>query len=209
MGRYRRAIGVAGAVLVMAPAALIAQTPEQRIESALQRAVPAGVPVELLESKVMEGRAKGVPPAIIATAVERRLEVLQHVQSSIGARHHLTAAELGVAADAVQTGVKDAVLSTLVQTAPRERRAVAISTLDELVKLGLTSEDALERVTQALQHKPEALMNLPAQAAAARGRSHGGGPPPNARNSGSGQGRGGPPAGVPPGKGKGHKKGGG
>ena len=210
MGWYRRAIGVFGAVLVMAPAALVAQTPEQRIERALQRAAPAGVPVELIESKVIEGRAKGVAPAIIADAVERRLEVLQRVQSSIGARHQLTAPELGVAADAVQSGVNDAVLNALAQTAPRERRLVAISTLQELVKIGLTSEEALQRVTQALQRRPEALMNLPAQAAAAAKGGAQGGPPPRAGNpsSGQGQGRGGPPAGVPPGKGKPPKSGG-
>jgi hypothetical protein len=208
MSRFIRAIGVVGAVLAMAPAALIAQTPEQRIERALQRAAPAGVPVQLLESKVAEGRAKGVAPARIADAVERRLEVLQRVQTSIGARHQLTTEELGVAADAVQSGVNDAVLNALARTAPRERRAAAMATLHQLVQLGQTPEEALQRVTQALQRGPEALMNLPAQAAAARGGTHGGGPPQGAGNSASSQGRGGPPAGVPP-RGKPPKTGGG
>lgn len=209
MARFIRAIGVLGAVLAMAPAALLAQTPEQRIERTLQRAAAAGVPVQLLESKVAEGRAKRYPPAIIANAVERRLEVLQRVQSSIGARHQLTTTELGVAADAVQSGVNDAVLNALAQTAPRERRAAAMDALRQLVQYGHTPEEALQRVNQALRRGPEALMNLPAQAAAARGRSHGGGPPEGAGHSGSGQGRGGPPAGVPPGKGKPPKSGGG
>jgi hypothetical protein len=208
MSRFIRAIGVVGAVLAMAPAALIAQTPEQRIERALQRAAPAGVPVQLLESKVVEGRAKGVAPARIADAVERRLEVLQRVQTSMGARHQLTTEELGVAADAVQSGVNDAVLNALARTAPRERRAAAMATLHQLVQLGQTPEEALQRVTQALQRGPEALMNLPAQAAAARGGTQGGGPPQGAGNSASSQGRGGPPAGVPP-RGKPPKTGGG
>ncbi|MBW3571262.1 MAG: hypothetical protein KY467_09160, partial [Gemmatimonadetes bacterium] len=50
-----------------------AQDPQQRIETARQRAESAGIPVALLDSKVAEGRAKGVPMDRIAGAVERRL----------------------------------------------------------------------------------------------------------------------------------------
>src|SRR5918911_1812095 len=121
MSTFVRAIGVFSAVLAMSPAALLAQTPEQRIEHALQQAASAGVPVQLLESKVAEGRAKGVPEARIADAIERRGEVLQRVQTAIGVRHQLTPEELGVAADAAQSGVQVAVLGALAQTAPRER----------------------------------------------------------------------------------------
>jgi hypothetical protein len=210
MARFIRAIGVLGAILAMAPAALLAQTPEERIQSALHRAESAGVPVELLESKVAEGRAKRMPPAVIANAVERRLAVLQRVQTTLGARHHFTTAELTVAADAVQSGVNEAVLNALAQTAPPERRAAAMDALRQLVQNGVSAEEALQRVNKALQRGSEALMNLPAEAAAhGRGNSQGGGPPAHSNAGGNSQGRGGPPSGVRPGKHRGNKKGGG
>jgi hypothetical protein len=207
MCRFIRAIGIVGAVLVLAPAALIAQTPEQRIERALERAGSSGVPVELLQSKVAEGRAKKMPPAIIANAIERRLDVLQRVQASIGTRHQLNTTELGVAADAVQSGVNEAVLNSLAQTAPRERRAAALEALRDLVVRGHSPQEALQHVTEALQRGPEALMNLPARAGNARGNAQNRGPQ-GVGNAGQNQGRGGPPSGVPPGKAKPPKKGG-
>jgi hypothetical protein len=46
---------------------------------------------------------------------------------------------------------------------------VAIAVLTELVEQGHAPAAALERVTEALKRGPDALANLPAQAAAARG----------------------------------------
>jgi hypothetical protein len=189
----RRAAG-AVAVLVALPISLGAQTPEERVAQALERALQGGVPVQLLESKVAEGRAKGVPMDRIAQAVERRLETLQQVMASFGERQQLSADELGVSADAVQAGVSETVLATLSERAPRDRRAVAIAALTELVKMGHASETALERVTEAMQRGPDALMNLPAQA---RGRGAPEGVP--GRGAGAQSGRGGPPASVQPG----------
>src|SRR5690606_13381314 len=77
-----------------------AQTPEADVQRALERAVQAGIPVELLQSKVDEGRAKGVPMDRIAGAVERRLAVLQRVRSRIDVQREFTSEELGVAGDA-------------------------------------------------------------------------------------------------------------
>lgn len=178
---------------------LSAQTPEADVQRALERAVQAGIPVELLQSKVDEGRAKGVPMDRIAGAVERRLAVLQRVRSRIDVQREFTSEELGVAGDALSAGVEENVLRTISGAAPRERRAVAIAALSQLVRLGHPSGEALRRVTQALASGPEALMNLPAQAAAAAARR---GPPTGPPAAGAaGQGRGGPPPGVP-GRGK-------
>ena len=190
----KRIIGLLAMLLVLAPATLSAQTPDQQIERALQRARQAGVPVQLLESKIAEGKAKKIPLAIIARAVEQRLEVLQRVQTRLAERQ-LNSEELGVAADALLTGVSESALQNVAENAPRERRSVAISTLQSLVQLGHSSEQALESVTKALKGGPDALLNLPAQAAAARA-AHGGGPPQGA--GASSQGRGGPPAAVKP-----------
>jgi hypothetical protein len=198
MNRVKRATRVALTALVVAPALLAGQAPQQRIDQALSRALEAGVPVSLLESKVAEGRAKGVPLERIASAVEQRLATLERVQTAFGERAQLSAQELGVAGDALQAGVSEVALRTISERAPRDRRAVAIATLAHLVQLGYSSETALERVSEALEQGSEALMNLPAQA---QGRGRATGRPegvPGRGQAGEG-GRGGPPASVPAG----------
>jgi hypothetical protein len=198
----RKTIAWVALTMALGPMALGAQTPDEQIRRSLERATEAGVPVELLQSKVDEGRAKGIPLARIATAVEHRLEVLERVHDRLADRG-LDAAELGLAADAAQAGVSDAVLERISETAPRERRAVALSALTQLVQMGHGSEEALARVTDALRRGPDALMNLPAQAGG-RGRSApagaSGAPGATGAVRGGGQGgQGGPPAGVPAG----------
>jgi hypothetical protein len=197
-GTFARATWIAAA-LTLLPVLVVAQTPEQRIDRALERAQSVGVPVELLESKVAEGRAKGIPLARIAPVVEQRLQVLERVKTDFGERHGLTPSELGVSADAVQSGVSDAAVATLAQNAPRDRRAVAIAVLTELVKQGQASEVALARVTEALQRGGDAVSNLPAQSS-----GRGNGPPNDVTGRGVGgrsNGRGnGPPGGVTPGE---------
>jgi hypothetical protein len=214
----KQILAVVGLAMALAPLALGAQTPDEQIRRSLARAADAGVPVALLQSKIDEGRAKGIPMARIAAAVANRLEVLERVHDRLAAQN-LDAAELGVAADAAQAGVSDAVLESITTAAPRERRAVALAALTQLVQMGHVPEDALARVTEALQRGPDALMNLPAQAAAARSRgapagAAGGNGPAAGPGQGGGQGggqgngqgggQGGPPPGVPAGgKGKG------
>ena len=207
---FAKATWVAAA-LTLLPAILVAQTPEQRIDRALDRAQAVGVPVELLESKVTLARARGYPAETIALGIERRLEVLERVKTRFGDAEQLTPAELGVAADAVQSGVSEVALAALADQAPRDRRAVAIAVLTELVKQGQASEVALENVTKALDQGGEALSNLPAQS-----QGRGNGPPNEVTGRGVGgqsNGRGnGPPGGVPPassgGSGRGRGRGG-
>jgi hypothetical protein len=61
---------VLAALLLFAPLSWAAAqgTPEQRIAAARQRASTVGIPVSLLDGKVAEGRAKGVPMDRIAAA---------------------------------------------------------------------------------------------------------------------------------------------
>src|SRR5687767_15979527 len=58
-----------------------AQTPQARIDAALAKAKSAGIPAALLESKIAEGRAKGVSMDRIAVAVERREAALERASS--------------------------------------------------------------------------------------------------------------------------------
>ena len=99
------------------------QPPQDRINTALIRARQVGIPVTLLESKVAEGKAKGVSLERIAAAVERREAALEHANQAIKGKEATSDAELSVAADAVETGVSDAVLKAVAESAPRDRRA--------------------------------------------------------------------------------------
>ncbi|HEX2210224.1 MAG TPA: hypothetical protein VHG93_21285, partial [Longimicrobium sp.] len=165
--------------LAALPAAAHAQDPQQRINAARRQAEAAGIPVALLDSKVAEGRAKGVPADRIATAVERRLTALRRASAAMAGAPRtapVTQADLAVGADAIEAGVDPAVLGRLATAAPTETRAQAIAVLTELVNRGMSSERALARVTSALRGPPDALRRLPGEAA--RERSRGNGPPP-------------------------------
>lgn len=162
------------ALLALLPMALQAQAAEDRIEAAMDRAQGAGIPFELLETKIAEGQAKGVAMDRIAFAVERRTDALLAAQTAMARDgRQLSSDDLAAGADALGAGVSEAALSA-VSDAPAERRAVAIAVLTELVGLGEGIETALARVQQMLEHDPEALASLPGQAA---GAFDGRGPP--------------------------------
>jgi hypothetical protein len=179
--------------------------PEERINAAVARARGAGIPAGLLESKLAEGRAKGVSMDRIAAAIERREAVLEKASQAL--RGHQDAnASLAVGADAIEAGVSEAVLTAVAEDAPRDRRNVAIAALTELVRQGDVPEAALQRVREALKRGPEALANLPAEAAAGHARG-GGSSAPERGGAATGGGRSGgaaaPPAhGAPPQGGK-------
>lgn len=163
-------------VLALVPVGLTAQqaAPHARIETALGAAASAGIPVSLLESKINEGRAKGVAEARIAAAVEARLDALIRAHGALerGRARGVSAGELSLAADALQAGVSEAALVDVMTRAPAQRRAVATAVLTELVELGVASDVALARVHAAIGQGGEALVNLPAQATG-RARGHG------------------------------------
>jgi hypothetical protein len=198
------ALAVTGTVATYAQV----QPPQDRIDTALSRARQVGVPVSLLESKIAEGKAKGVSPERIAAAIERREAVLERASQALRGEAD-AAASLAVGADAIESGVNEAVLKAVAANAPRDRRNVAIAALTQLVQQGQVPEAALERVRDALKRGPDALANLPGESGSNR-RGNG---PPEGRGDGNGNGNGngngggqsgrdpGPPSGVPtPGK---------
>jgi hypothetical protein len=198
--RMKMGMAVLAVVVLTGAGSALAQAPEDRIAAAVTRAGQVGIPVQLLESKIAEGKAKGVPMDRIAAAVERRLEALERARDAMaGQQEPPGRAALAVGADAIETGVSETVLATIARTAPEERRAVAIAALTHLVQLGHVPEVALDRVREALQRSPEALLNLAAGAEGRRGPPPGVGRPDGAGEAGPGTV--GPPAGVPaPGK---------
>jgi hypothetical protein len=193
-------IGAALLTVVVRADAAMAQTAQDRIDAASAHAREAGIPATLLESKVAEGKAKGIPMDRIAAAVERREAALEKASQALRGRPDIGAADLAVGADAIETGVSAVVLKAIADSAPRDRRVVAIAALTELVREGNVPEAALDRVKDALKRGPDALANLPAEAAGGQGQGQGhSGDQPNAQGS-NGQGRGGahgPPSSVP------------
>ena len=189
-------IGVGVMMLALAGAELATaqvQPPQDRINTALARAQQVGIPVALLESKIAEGKAKGVSLDRIAAAVERRQAALEKASQALRGQPD-AASSLAVGADAVEAGVSDAALKAIAENAPRDRRNVAIAVLTELVEQGHAPTAALERVREALKRGPDALANLPAQAAAARA---GGAGAETGRGGRAGGAEPGPPSGVP------------
>ena len=155
-------------VLALLPIVAAAETPQERIDQAMARAKDAGIPIELLESKVAEGRAKGIAADRIATAVENRLHGLEQAKLIMtrGA-NDVDAAQLSVGADAISAGVGETVLEKIAASTGRDRRTVAVAALTQLVLHGMTPEAAFLRVKEALARGPQALANLAAQPGAA------------------------------------------
>jgi len=143
-----------------------ATTPLARIDAALHAAAEADIPTSLLSSKVAEGQAKHVPPERIANAVEARLKSLVRASAALHSADVKmgSAAELAVAADALEAGVSENALVRLCRSAPEERRVVAVAVLADLVRLGQSSESALARVNTAVTTSA-ALANLNAEVA--------------------------------------------
>jgi hypothetical protein len=192
----KRSLMVTVMLLAAVPGVLAAQQDAvARIDAARRQTVEAGIPVSLIETRVAEGRAKGVPMERIAAAVERRAASLAEAHRAMAAAQSLTEADLSAGADAVEAGIGRDAIRAVIEGARADDRPVAIAVLTYLhQEAGIPVEQALGQVRGALARGPDALRNLPAQAEAARGRR---GPP-----EGVGQGRpagvgGGPPSGVP------------
>ena len=148
MMNYGVAVAVAIALSGSARANAQAQPPQERINAALTRAQQVGTPVSLLESKIAEGKAKGVSLERIAVAIERRQAALERASEALRGEAD-AASTLAVGADAIEAGVSEAVLRAVGGDAPRDRRNVAIAALTELVHQGHTPEAALARVRTA------------------------------------------------------------
>jgi hypothetical protein len=125
------------AALALLPLAVTAQSPEERIHQAMTRAQEVGIPVSLLESKMAEGHAKGVPLDRIAMAIETRLQALERARDVMGrGAEDLDAAQISVGADALGAGVSEEVLQEMAASSGGERRAVAVAALTQLVLQG-------------------------------------------------------------------------
>jgi hypothetical protein len=189
---------------VVSPVITLAQAPEARIEAAKARTAERGLPVSLLEDRVNEGRAKGVPLDRIAEAVERRETALAAAGEALRpTAPSISSAELAAGADAIEAGIPAEALRAVVAGARSEDRPVALAVLTYLHREeGLPVDRALERVAQAMARGPDALRDLPAQARSARDRAPGRADPPGVGRRGEPPPAAGPNPGNRPGAGR-------
>ena len=147
-----------------ARAALPSEVFEQ-VEQVAAEAAAAGLPVEPLWDKALEGAAKRVPAPRIAPAVTDYAERLRAAQSALGAGH--PPGGLVAGADALRRGVPAEALARL---APgREQTPMALLVLADLVETGVPADRAIDVVREALDRRTadEEMLGLAARVRAA------------------------------------------
>src|SRR4030095_16233490 len=100
-------IGLGVMILALAGVGLAnaqVQPPQDRINTGLARARQVGIPVALVESKIAEGKAKGVSLEPVPDAAERGLAALEKASQALRGQPDATSS-LSVGADAVEAGV--------------------------------------------------------------------------------------------------------
>ena len=153
--------GLAAALVIAPPAG--AQTPGGReraravlpaeafdqVDRVVAEAGQAGLPVEPLWDKALEGAAKGVPAPRIAPAVTDFVGRLRTARGALGPMQ--PDAALVAAADALRRGVPAAALAGVAE--PGGRTATALVVLADLVETGVPVDRAVDVVREALARR--------------------------------------------------------
>jgi hypothetical protein len=140
---------------------------QSRIETSIEHAMTVGIPVSLLESKIAEGKAKGVSMTRIAAAVEHRLEVLTRAQAALSAHGEAVAtAELAAAANAMEAGANKDNVREVRESAAPEQRPAALTLLAELIADGRLPAQAVAGVQTAIDAQSATLLRLQGQGGA-------------------------------------------
>ncbi len=142
-----------------------ALTPE--LEQRVAAAEAAGLPASVLESKALEGLAKGVPAPRIAAVLDTMSADLAQVAGILGplAEGGDRAELLSAALSAHLTGLSDASLRLLADQDPA-LRGRAVHAVADLLRLGFGERDAVELV-QAAASSDDPLTSLGGLATAA------------------------------------------
>lgn len=163
----RRALTLLAAAAVVAAGPLRAQedprdrvrqafSPEaaERILEIVDGAAEAGLPVEPLLNKALEGAAKRVPAPRVADAISGLAGRLGTAREALGAG--ASTGTLVAGADALRRGVNRDAIREMAERASAGRDAsVALVVLGDLVELDVPVEDALATVTEALERGRE------------------------------------------------------
>ena len=124
-----------------------------------------GLPIEPLADKVLEGSAKGVPPARIMTVVRQRAGHLRSAAAVIGNTRGVRTNEITTIADAFQRGIKDDEARALKNgSRAGEPLGLALHTLADLRDRGVPTDVALDVIAawRTRGGKPAELRDLPA-----------------------------------------------
>ena len=136
----------------------------ERIEARIAVARSAGLPVEPLLDKAVEGIAKNVPAPLIAGAIDQLGDDLGRAQELLGNGVPPAPADVAAVADAMRRGVPEAAIQELAESAgPEDPVALAVHTLGDLMDRGVPVDQAVS-VLEAWQSRgaqPEQLRTLP------------------------------------------------
>lgn len=111
-------------------------------------AVSRGLPAEPLVDKALEGVAKNVAAQVILAAVRQRFELLVRADAALRPFGPASAAQVTAAADALQRGISDELVSRVRSGAVSgEPVDLALSTLADLLDRGVPVEVAFEMLS--------------------------------------------------------------
>jgi hypothetical protein len=137
-----------------------------RVEDVVTRADKAGLPTEILVSKVREGLAKGVDPQRIAATVQRLADHLGEAQSFVAERRGKGPASpelVRAIAEARLAGIDPGANDALVRNGKTSgQSARAVEVLTDLSLRGYPMGQASRVVGDVLSRDPGAMARLPA-----------------------------------------------
>jgi len=141
-------VAVAAAALLASPAAAQDERLARRLDSAtyaqvaaeLDSARLAGLPVDPLIARALEGASKNAPGARIVAAVHRLATDLAAARHALGDAS--TTAELEAGASALRAGVEPGALADLRHARPRHALTVPLAVLADLVARGVPADTA-------------------------------------------------------------------
>ncbi len=115
-----------------------------QVDSILDAARAAGLPVEPLVDRALEGAAKGAPPGLIVTAVARLRQELASARAAFGSS--ASPSEITAGASALRAGATAKDLAQLRRLRAGQPLTVAASVLADLVSAGVPADTAIGAV---------------------------------------------------------------
>jgi len=159
-GIHPAALAASLLLLPLLPAGLVAQDarltarlapgPRAAVQRLVDSAAAARLPTEPLVRKALEGESKGADSTRIVLAVQRLLARLGTARQLFGPETN--EAELVAGAAALQAGATPESLTRLSTLRPRERLAVPLSVLADLLSSGIPAGQAWSSVYDMASH---------------------------------------------------------
>lgn len=124
-----------------------AELPEpaaEQIQARIEEARTAGLPVEALLDKAVEGIAKRIPAPRIAGAVDQLAQELERARDLLRDGVPAPPTDVAAVADAMRRGVPESAIRRLAERAgPEEPTALAVHTMGDLMDRGVPADQAV------------------------------------------------------------------